>query len=87
MVDADGRETRRESLDRGALTRRLSDCQRELGLRPSVKTFPSSFPAIRIDHCFTSPEVVVTGVAAPFSPLARMASDHLPLIVDFEIRT
>ena len=70
-----------------ALTRRLSDCQRALGLRPSVKTFPSSFPAIRIDHCFTSPEIVVTGVTAPFSPLARMASDHLPLVVDFEFRT
>lgn len=68
------------------LVRRLADCQRTLGLRPSVKTFPSSFPAIRIDHCFTSPEIVVTAVQAPFSPLARMASDHLPLIVDFEIR-
>lgn len=70
-----------------ALAAKLADCQRSLGLRPSVKTFPSSFPAIRIDHCFTSPEVVVTGVKAPFSPLARMASDHLPLIIDFEIRT
>jgi len=29
----------------------------------------------------------VTGVRAPFSPLARMASDHLPLIIDFEFRT
>ena len=68
------------------LARRLVDCQRSLGLRPSVKTFPSSFPAIRIDHCFTSPEVAVTAVRAPFSPLARMASDHLPLVIDFEIR-
>ena len=68
------------------LARRLADCQRSLGLKPSVKTFPSSFPAIRIDHCFTSPDIVVTAVKAPFSPLARMASDHLPLIVDFEIR-
>lgn len=68
------------------LVRKLADCQRSLGLKPSVKTFPSSFPAIRIDHCFTSPEIVVTAVKAPFSPLARMASDHLPLIVDFEIR-
>lgn len=66
------------------LTRRLADCQRSLRLRPSVKTFPSNFPAIRIDHCFTSPEVVVKAVQAPFSPLARMASDHLPLIIDFE---
>lgn len=68
------------------LARRLSDCQRSLGLKPSVKTFPSSFPAIRIDHCFTSPEILVTAVKAPFSPLARMASDHLPLIIDFEIK-
>jgi endonuclease/exonuclease/phosphatase family metal-dependent hydrolase len=69
------------------LARKLADCQRLLGLKPTVKTFPSSFPAIRIDHCFVSPEITITGVKAPFSPLARMASDHLPLIVDFEIRT
>lgn len=68
-----------------ALTRRLDDAQRRLGLRPTVKTFPSAFPAIRIDHCFVSPGVRITGVSAPFSPLARMASDHLPLIVDFEL--
>lgn len=67
------------------LTRRLDDAQRRLGLKPSVKTFPSSFPAIRIDHCFVSPEIRVTAIHAPFSPLARMASDHLPLIMDFEI--
>lgn len=67
------------------LARRLEDAQRRLGLKPSVKTFPSSFPAIRIDHFFVSPEIRVTGVSAPFSPLARAASDHLPLIMDFEI--
>jgi endonuclease/exonuclease/phosphatase family metal-dependent hydrolase len=67
------------------LTRRLDDAQRRLSLKPSVKTFPSSFPAIRIDHCFVSPEIRVTAIQAPFSPLARMASDHLPLIMDFEI--
>lgn len=66
------------------LARRLDDAQRRLGLKPTVKTFPSAFPAIRIDHCFVSPGVRITGVSAPFSPLARMASDHLPLIVDFE---
>jgi len=68
-----------------ALTRRLADCQRQLGRKQTVKTFPSSFPAIRIDHAFVSPEIRITDVFAPFSPLARMASDHLPLIIDFEI--
>jgi endonuclease/exonuclease/phosphatase family metal-dependent hydrolase len=67
------------------LTRNLADCQRRLGLKPTVKTFPSGFPAIRIDHVFVSPEIRVTGVSAPFSPLSRMASDHLPLAVDFEV--
>lgn len=69
------------------LTRNMTDCQRALNLKPTVKTFPSGFPAIRIDHVFVSPEIRVTGVKAPFSPLSRMASDHLPLAVDFEIQT
>jgi endonuclease/exonuclease/phosphatase family metal-dependent hydrolase len=69
-----------------AFVARLDDAQRRLKLRPTVKTFPSSFPAIRIDHCFVSRQIEVVGVQAPFSPLARMASDHLPLVVDFEVR-
>ncbi len=68
------------------LTRDLADCQRVLGLRPTVKTFPSGFPAIRIDHVFVSPDIKGTGVGAAFSPLSRMASDHLPLVMDFEIQ-
>ncbi len=68
------------------LTRNHADCQRALGLRPTLKTFPSGFPSIRIDHVFVSPHVRVTGVRAPFSPLSRMASDHLPLVVDFEVQ-
>ena len=65
---------------------RLEDAQRQLGLRPSIKTFPSGFPAIRIDHCFVSPHIEITGVKTVFSQLARAASDHLPLIVDFRVR-
>lgn len=68
------------------LARNHADCQRQLGLKPTLKTFPSGFPAIRIDHVFVSPEIRITGVRAPFSPLSRMASDHLPLVVDFEIQ-
>lgn len=68
-----------------AICRHLVDGQRQLGLKSTVKTFPSGFPAIRIDHAFVSDGVRVTNVSAPFSPLARVASDHLPLIVDFEL--
>lgn len=67
------------------LCRRLQDCQRQLALKPSVKTFPSAFPAIRIDHCFVSPEIRIRAVRSDYSPLARVASDHLPLIIDFDV--
>ena len=69
------------------IVQRLADCQRQLGLRPSIKTFPSGFPAIRIDHVFVTPDIRITGVRADVSPLSRMASDHLPLVVDFEIHS
>lgn len=67
------------------LTTRLADAQRQLGLRPSIKTFPSNFPAIRIDHLFVSAEIRATRIWTPTDSLSRVASDHLPLVMDFEI--
>jgi endonuclease/exonuclease/phosphatase family metal-dependent hydrolase len=58
------------------------------GLAPvqtPTATFPSPLPVLRIDHLFVSPEIKVTDVFAPFSPLTRRASDHLPLVMDFEV--
>ena len=71
------------------LTGRLRDVQREVDGRrrsgSSVRTFPSRLPVLRIDHCFIRGSIAVAGVHAPRSPLARMASDHLPLVVDLTI--
>lgn len=69
----------------GILARHLKDAQKVLGLKPSVKTFPASFPAIRIDHFFVSPHIRIENIYAGTSSLARIASDHLPLLIDFEI--
>jgi endonuclease/exonuclease/phosphatase family metal-dependent hydrolase len=58
------------------------------GLSPRkspTATFPSALPVLRIDHLFVSPEIRVTDVFAPFTPLVRAASDHLPLVMDFEV--
>lgn len=71
----------------GTLTRKLNDAQREIALKPSIKTFPSSFAAIRIDHIFVSAEIKVKSMHTGTSPLAKIASDHLPLVMDFEIVT
>lgn len=64
----------------------LADGQRAEGIDRAVPTFPSSFPVLRIDHVFVSPRIRVIRVQTPLFPLARMASDHLPLVVDFEIK-
>jgi endonuclease/exonuclease/phosphatase family metal-dependent hydrolase len=50
-----------------------------------VATFPSRLPMLRIDHLFVSAGVSVTALRAAASPLARMASDHLPLVADFDL--
>jgi endonuclease/exonuclease/phosphatase family metal-dependent hydrolase len=51
------------------------------GLRP---TFPSRLPVLAIDHVFLEGKVKATRAETQSGPLARVASDHLPLVVDFE---
>lgn len=51
-------------------------------LRP---TFPSRFPLLRLDHIFVSKDIAVTGAEVIDTPLAKRASDHLPLVATIEI--
>ena len=70
------------------LAGRLRDVQREAdGRRRGARapTFPSRMPVLRIDHVFVSRSVQVIDVQAPFGSLARVASDHLPLVVDVRL--
>ncbi|MBR0667655.1 EEP domain-containing protein [Roseomonas hellenica] len=63
----------------------LRDAQRSLpGHRPRA-TFPSRWPMLRIDHVFISGDVVVRAVEVPRARGERLASDHLPLVVDLVI--
>jgi endonuclease/exonuclease/phosphatase family metal-dependent hydrolase len=66
------------------LRKRLRDAQlcRAAFPRP---TFPAKAPMLRIDHVFVSERVEVCGIESPRTALTRIASDHLPLIVDFRI--
>ncbi len=66
------------------LAERLRDAQK-IHRRHGLKTFPSRFPMIRIDHVFVSRSVTVTGVHAGHGALVREASDHVPLAIDFRI--
>lgn len=67
------------------LAARLSDAQAGVkGHRPQC-TFPSRFPGMRIDHIFISPGLEVACIEIPNSDLARIASDHLPLLAEIRI--
>ncbi|MDP3175828.1 MAG: endonuclease/exonuclease/phosphatase family protein [Phenylobacterium sp.] len=67
------------------LTTRLKPARGLAPHKSATSTFPSPLPVLRIDHVFVSPEVRVLDVFAPFEPLTRVASDHLPLVMDFEL--
>lgn len=58
---------------------RLADRHRPRG------TFSSRAPGLRIDHVFVTPGIEVQGVEVPGSELARVASDHLPLVVTLRL--
>lgn len=63
----------------------LSPARALAKVKTPTATFPSPLPVLRIDHLFVSPEIRVSDVFAPFSPKTRVASDHLPLVMDFEV--
>lgn len=63
----------------------LHDARRRAGVRHGALTFPSRMPMIRIDHVFVSDGITVGGVHAPDGELMRVASDHLPLVMDFGV--
>jgi len=67
------------------LTDRLEPARNLAPHKSPTSTFPSTLPVLRIDHVFVSKEILVKDVFAPFDALTRIASDHLPLVMDFEV--
>jgi endonuclease/exonuclease/phosphatase family metal-dependent hydrolase len=63
----------------------LTEARRKARSVRGAPTFPSTFPVLPIDHVFVNDEVVVEAVRTPLDPLSRLASDHLPLVVDFTL--
>lgn len=67
------------------LRKSLRDVQLELdGHRPH-KTLPAFYPISRIDHVFIGHGIRALSADVPRTRLERVASDHLPLIVEIEL--
>lgn len=58
-----------------------------LGRPPAPNTFPARWPIIALDRIWTAPRRNLIAVRAHDSPLARIASDHLPLraVIELEL--
>jgi endonuclease/exonuclease/phosphatase family metal-dependent hydrolase len=68
------------------LTARMQDAQAHANVRhPPRSTFPSRLPLFRIDHAFVSRSVHVVRAEVVHTPLARTASDHLPLLIEIRV--
>jgi len=48
-------------------------------------TFPAMFPLVRLDRAYVGPAVRVIDCAVHDSPLARLASDHLPVVAEIDL--
>ena len=63
----------------------LLDTRQLMNGAGAISTFPSTLPIVGIDHVFVSDDVRVRAITTPADRLTRQASDHLPLVVDFDL--
>ena len=61
------------------------DAAARLAGQPIRATWSGRLPVRRIDHVFASPDFRVRRCDVPRSRLTRVASDHLPLVVDLRL--
>ena len=54
-------------------------------IRGAPATFPARFPLITLDRIWTRPRRVLRRIRAHRSPLARDASDHLPVVAELDL--
>ncbi len=66
------------------LATHLKDVQLQSKAKPRP-TFPSRLPLLRLDHVFVGDGISVSDCKVHSSALARVASDHLPILVELEI--
>lgn len=69
-----------------ALSARLRDVQAHAPAHVALRTFPSLWPLRRIDHIFVSAHFAIRAVQVPRDALTVVASDHLPLVTDLDLR-
>ena len=62
----------------------LADLEPELGVSPPRPTFPARFPVLPLDRVWVRPARALVSVERHADSLARVASDHLPLVAHLD---
>ncbi len=75
------------SLPYRLLARQLRNVQAHCHGHVGQATFPSFYPIRQLDHIFVSAHFGIRAVDIPRSELTRLASDHLPLVADLQLRS
>ncbi len=65
--------------------RPLRSLNRAFGRMPAPATFPAHRPWLALDRIWVKPSNVVESLRAHRSPLAQIASDHLPLVAELKV--
>jgi len=77
------------SLRRSRAHRLIAGQLRDVGtlVQPARKfrTFPTRLPSLGVDHIFVNAALHPTKLSVHRTPLARMASDHFPLVCDLTL--
>jgi endonuclease/exonuclease/phosphatase family metal-dependent hydrolase len=64
--------------------RPLRQLHRYFDATPALATFPSSHPILSLDRFWAHPGTILKKLEVHKTPLARIASDHLPLVATIE---
>lgn len=67
------------------LGRKLRNVRTLLPAPAQLRTFPTRFPLIALDHIFVNAALKPATAWVHRSPLAQLASDHYPLVADLRL--
>jgi endonuclease/exonuclease/phosphatase family metal-dependent hydrolase len=73
----------RDSRPYRTINRHLRDVREFIQATGPIRTFPTRLPMLAVDHIFINGAVQPLSLTVHRSPLARIASDHFPLIAEF----
>ena len=74
---------------KGLATSVLTERMQSIDLRKHLRrrrTYPGVFPVLHLDHIYYDGQVEVAKLELPRTRLALMASDHLPLVAELNVK-